>query len=81
LTHPVVDSRENQQDQKCLCNGFTLHVTEDTLRKGALAVLALLAFCGVTGPLKDAKSVVEDVAQSVGAANLKSIHYSGRGYA
>lgn len=44
-----------------------------------LPVLALLTLCGSTGTPKDAKSVVEDVARTIGAGGVNTIQYSGSG--
>jgi glyoxylase-like metal-dependent hydrolase (beta-lactamase superfamily II) len=44
-----------------------------------LVVFALLAFVGSAGMSKDAKSVVDDVAKTIGAADVNSIQYSGSG--
>ncbi len=47
--------------------------------KKVLAVFALLALRGGTGTPKDAKSVVEDVARTIGAASVNTVQYSGSG--
>lgn len=47
----------------------------------AVFALLMLALFGSVGTSKDAKSVVDDVARTIGATNLKSIQYSGVGYA
>jgi glyoxylase-like metal-dependent hydrolase (beta-lactamase superfamily II) len=46
-----------------------------------LAVFTLFAFLASAGASKDAKSVVDDVARTIGTVNLKSIQYSGIGFA
>ena len=46
-----------------------------------LAVVALLALFGVTGTLQDVTSVLNEVDRTLGAGGLKSIRYSGTGFA
>ena len=44
-----------------------------------LVIFALLAFVSSAGSSKDAKSVVEDVAKTIGATDVNSLQYSGSG--
>ena len=44
-----------------------------------LVIFALLAFVSGAGSSKDAKSVVEDVAKTIGATDVNSLQYSGSG--
>ena len=44
-----------------------------------LVIFGFLAFVTSTGISKDAKSVVDDVAKTIGAADVNSIQYSGSG--
>ena len=46
-----------------------------------LAVVALLALFGTTSTLQDATSVLNEVDRTLGAAGLKSVRYSGTGFA
>ncbi len=46
-----------------------------------LAVVAMLAFVGATSSLQDAAGVLGDVDRTLGGAGLKSITYSGNGFA
>ena len=48
------------------------------LKKG-LTVLAVLAFFGSAGRAQNAGNVVNNVAQTIGATNLKSLQYSATG--
>jgi glyoxylase-like metal-dependent hydrolase (beta-lactamase superfamily II) len=44
-----------------------------------LVIFALLAFVSSAGSSKDAKSVVDDVAKTIGATDVNSLQYSGSG--
>ena len=44
-------------------------------------VLAALVLCGTTGIAQDATSVLREADQALGASNLKSLRYSGTGFA
>jgi glyoxylase-like metal-dependent hydrolase (beta-lactamase superfamily II) len=46
-----------------------------------LAVVALLVLLGATSTLQDATSVLNDVDRTLGASGLKSVRYSGTGFA
>jgi len=48
--------------------------------KKGFASLVLVAFFAAAGAKKESKSAVEDVAQTIGAANLKTIQYSATGF-
>ena len=48
--------------------------------KKGFASLVLVASFAAAGAKKEAKSAVEDVARTIGAANLKTIQYSGTGF-
>lgn len=46
----------------------------------ALAVVALVLLFDATGAVQDAGRILSDVAQTLGAAELKSVQYSGTGF-
>ena len=46
-----------------------------------LVVVALLALFGATSLLQDATSVLNEVDKTLGASGLKSVRYSGTGFA
>src|SRR3990167_2402080 len=48
--------------------------------KRGLAAVALLALFASTGLPQDAATVVDEVAKTLGAGNLKSIQYSATGF-
>ena len=48
--------------------------------KRGFASLVLVASFAAAGAKKESKSAVEDVAQTIGAANLKTIQYSATGF-
>jgi hypothetical protein len=57
-----------------------LRLLEGTMwRRGLVSIFLLTLFAGTSTP-KDARGVVADVGRTIGAANLKSIQYSGSGY-
>ncbi len=45
-----------------------------------LAVVAMVALLSATGASQDARNVLSDVARTLGAAELKSVQYSGTGF-
>src|SRR5688572_23694611 len=45
-----------------------------------LAVVAMVALFGTSAALQDAGKVLNEVARTLGAAELKSIQYSGTGF-
>ena len=47
--------------------------------KRALGIIVLLAFFGSAALAQDARSVVDSVARTIGATNVKSIQFSGSG--
>jgi glyoxylase-like metal-dependent hydrolase (beta-lactamase superfamily II) len=53
---------------------------EEMLKKG-FGILAVLILFSSTGTPKDAGTVLDDVAQAMGATNLKTLQYSGIGFA
>ena len=49
--------------------------------KKSMVVLGLVALFASTSTPKDAGDVLKDVSQAIGAANLKTVQYSGSGFA
>src|SRR3970040_827286 len=50
------------------------------MRTRGLGFIALLAWFGGAATAQDARSVVDGLARTIGAASVKSIQYSGSGY-
>ena len=48
--------------------------------KRAFGIIVLLAFFGSAAMAQDARNIVDVLARTIGAANVKTIQFSGSGY-